>query len=216
MDGSRTTRRMHRRRAIIGFGSLAAVVSAMLVLSGLSWLNGGPLIDAVQAQPSNDCTILGTPGRDIKAGNRSRDVICLRGNSDYGHGRAGNDIVRGGSANDTLIGGRGNDRIFGKKGNDQLFAVDDRPGDVLRGGKGRDRCYADVGDLVKGCETTHRGATIQTSTSLQQSFGGVMELAEELIAEGPVPPGPVPTGPVPPGPTRPQCTPPPASPPPHC
>jgi RTX calcium-binding nonapeptide repeat (4 copies) len=166
----------------------------------------------IRSSAATDCTSIGSEGRDIITGGTGRQVICLKGERDYGHGQGGNDVLRGGPASDTLIGGKGADKLKGAKGGDRLFAVDGQPGDVLKGGAGKDHCYGDKGDTMSGCEDAHRGPTLQESKALQSEFAQVMILAEEQIP-GP-PPGPV-TPPTPFG-TRPDCVSPPTSPPPNC
>jgi Ca2+-binding RTX toxin-like protein len=92
--------------------------------------------------PTNSCTIVGTPGRDVLVGTSGRDVICGGGGDDVILGRGGNDSLRGGSGNDRLIGGGGSDRLQGGSGDDTLIALDGQR-DLLVGGPGRDRARAD-------------------------------------------------------------------------
>jgi RTX calcium-binding nonapeptide repeat (4 copies) len=202
-------------KIVLGVLLTVLVVGIVTVSNFIGSLGQSTVLPEITVLASNDCTAIGTAGRDIMTGGKGRQVICLKGGADYGHGQNGNDLLKGGSKKDTLIGGNGADSIQGKEGPDQLFGVDREPNDVLKGGKGSDHCYADKGDKVQGCEIVHRGATMAESQSLQNNMGGVMVLAEQQIASPP--PTPTPTVTVPPAPSvQPNCTPPPASPPPNC
>ncbi len=164
--------------------------------------------------PTTSCTKTGTPQGEPIAGTGHRDVICARGGNDYVAGLDGPDLLKGDGGNDTMVGGNGLDRLLGAAGRDKLFTVDGRAGDVSIGGAGADKCFADRGDIVRGCERVFRGAKLAVAKALSAAFGGQGSLAEELISVVPTitivgPPGPVgSTGPPgPPGPGFPPCTP---------
>jgi Ca2+-binding RTX toxin-like protein len=116
---------------------------------------------------TNDCRIVGTPGRDVLAGTRERDVVrglggddVVRANpTDRGpvyYGRNDDDFVDGGAGNDRIWGGRSTDLLLGGPGNDVLHGgrgadrVDGGPGnDVVDGGRYYDRLVGGSGnDLI--------------------------------------------------------------------
>ena len=77
--------------------------------------------------PTEQCTILGTPGDDRLTGTPGDDVIC---------GLGGKDVLIGLGGNDDLYGGEGDDRLYGRAGDDLLVGG---PGaDIVRGGPGDD------------------------------------------------------------------------------
>lgn len=159
-------------------------------------------VSAPRAAPS--CDFVGTKDRDVFAGGMASETICLLGGHDYAHGNGGNDRIRGGTGMDALIGGAGRDKLKGGPADDRLFAIDQRLGnDLIRGGAGFDRCYADPGDVVRGCEQTHRGNTAETTEALSVNSLQVTEIAEDALEEVVASPEPTP----PPGPSAPPCPP---------
>lgn len=68
-----------------------------------------------------------------------------------------------------------------------MFAVDGKANDVVNGGKGEDLCFADRGDILRGCERQFRGASIQQANSMAAAFNGGLGLVDELLAIAPTP-----------------------------
>jgi hypothetical protein len=169
----------------------------------------------VSAQPTT-CTETGTDERDVMAGGRGPDTLCLLGGADYGHGNGGDDHILGGPGADTLVAGKGIDVVHGNGGDDRIFIVDNRAGDTAKGGPGNDQCFVDESDRARGCEEVFRGHSItpRQYLALQSSFFGGLELAEDLIEEPP-PPATV-TVTVTHTASFPPCTPPPDQPPAPC
>jgi acetyl esterase/lipase len=81
----------------------------------------------------DDCTVVGTEGKDRLVGTSGDDILCGLGGNDVILGRAGNDELRGGEGNDVLIGGRGDDLIEGGPGRDIAIGI-----------FGRNRCSAEI------------------------------------------------------------------------
>lgn len=119
---------------------------------------------------TNDCRIVGTPGRDSLLGTRLFDLIIGLGgddvltsfDADYVgdslEGDAGDDVLVGGGYQDFLDGGAGNDRLVGGADRDDLRGG---PGkDVLLGGGGNDLIHARDGarDVVS-CGTNRLKTT---------------------------------------------------------
>jgi hypothetical protein len=137
-----------------------------------------PVVAQTPLKPDR-CRIKGTDDRDIIAGTREADVICAKAGDDYAHGNGGEDIIRGGLGDDALIGGLGADLLRGRAGDDRLFVVDGHPGDIASGGDGTDECFADMGDVVRKCETIRIGETLRTVDALSDALYGTMALANE-------------------------------------
>ncbi len=106
---------------------------------------------ASEPDPTPECTIKGTGGKDVLRGTANRDVICGMGGEDTIKGRGGNDLVLGGSGDDTIAGGTGDDRLYGGPSGDALDARDGSGGDLANGGRGGDTCSADRGDRKMNC-----------------------------------------------------------------
>lgn len=106
-------------------------------------LNGGYVSPGAPAQPSpspdptvEDCTIVGTAGKDKLKGTSGDDVICAGGGGDVIRGKGGDDTIFGWYGQDRLAGGPGEDSLHGENGRDRL-----RGGqgiDILDGGPGND------------------------------------------------------------------------------
>lgn len=83
---------------------------------------------------TNDCRIVGGPGRDVLRGTLDDDFLFGREGHDVLVDTFGEDVLDGGAGNDRLEGGEEADLLHGGVGND-----------VLRGGGGRDRLYGGRG-----------------------------------------------------------------------
>jgi hypothetical protein len=107
--------------------------------------------------PSEECTIVGTDGRDVLTGYSRGDSMCgLRG-PDRLSGLRGRDLIRGGFGRDLLYGGAGRDRLFGDEDGDRIVSRD-RFRDEVDCGDGYDTVIADRLDRVAAdCERVHRG-----------------------------------------------------------
>ena len=93
-----------------------------------------------------DCTMIGTPGKDLLEGGAGVDIVCGFGGNDRLKGNAGNDYIVGGDGDDALHSADGDDVLIGGDGNDHL-----RPGtgaNVLDGGTGNDTI--EYGNLTAG------------------------------------------------------------------
>jgi Ca2+-binding RTX toxin-like protein len=186
---------------------IAVVLVSMVVMLLL-----GSVLPVPPILAAPGCTFAGSNGRDVYAGDRNGEVICLLDGDEYAHGNGGRDRILGGPGPDSLVGGAGRDKLKGGPGEDRLFATDQRGNDVVRGGAGADRCFADPGDVVRGCESVHRGNVSATTEALSANSFDVTAIAEDALEE--VTPTPLPggggTNPTqPPGAVFPPCTPPP-------
>ena len=111
-------------------------------------------VEAVsEPDPTPECTIKGTRGKDVLRGTARRDVICAYGGDDTIRGMAGNDLVMGGAGEDAIQGNEGDDTIYGGDGKDTIQGNggDDTihggsSGDVMQGNDGRDKLYGGSGD----------------------------------------------------------------------
>ena len=132
---------------------MAAAFCCVVVLAG-------ELSAALEAEPTDPCTISGTPGADVLNGTPRDDVICGFGGDDVLLGGGGNDRLLGGSGNDRLQGGGDNDRLRGGAGDDRLSG--DGGNDNLRGGAGADRMSGgpgrDLGDYLSADEAVSLSA----------------------------------------------------------
>jgi Ca2+-binding RTX toxin-like protein len=133
------------------FWRVLVVLSLFVLGVVLAMILAGALFyTAASARP--DCTRRGTNGPDKIRGSDHRDVICLLGGDDYGHGRGGADVLKGDDGSDTLVGGNGVDRIEAGTGNDDVFVTDEQA-DTVFGGPGSDSCFGDkMLDTFYGCE----------------------------------------------------------------
>jgi acid phosphatase type 7 len=139
----------------------------------------GASTEAVVVVASNgehyDCTIVGTPRRDVLEGTEAGDVLCGRGGDDVIEGKGGADVLLGGSGDDVLVGGPGSDRLDGDTGADALRARDGWS-DRLDGGSGRDR--ADAGRLDRATRVESRSDPVIVAAGdiacdpLAQTFNG--------------------------------------------
>jgi RTX calcium-binding nonapeptide repeat (4 copies) len=182
----------------------------IMIISATVLLLIGSITPAPPVIAAPSCDVVGSNGRDVIAGSRSGETVCLLGGDDYAHGNGGRDRIRGGKGSDSLVAGGGRDRLKGGPGPDRLIAVDQRSGnDLLRGGAGFDRCHADPSDTVRGCEEVFRGNLPATTEALTSNSLDVTAIAEEAleILPTPLPPGGTPTQP--PGAVFPPCSPPP-------
>jgi hypothetical protein len=181
----------------------------VMLASMVAMLLLGSVLPVPSTLAAPGCTFVGSNERDVYAGDRRREVVCLLGGNDYSHGNGGRDRIRGGNGADSLVGGAGRDNLKGGPGEDRLFATDQRANDVVRGGAGADRCFADRGDVVRGCESVHRGNVAGTTEALTTNSFQVTAIAEEAL-ESPTPlPGDGTNPTQPPGAIFPPCTPPP-------
>ena len=143
-------------------GALASHAAATVRLRGTAWRAGSPIIAATATVPNDpntlddsaelrlsvlrqtdghQCSILGTPKRDVLFGTPGRDTIC---------GLGGNDVLRGGADDDTLYGDAGNDVLYGQGGpnylhggiGDDVLYGGDQYVNALKGDAGNDRLYA--------------------------------------------------------------------------
>lgn len=69
---------------------------------------------------SDDCTIVGTAGKDVLIGTSMDDVICGLGGDDVLWGLWGTDSLIGGDGDDFLMGGGSDDTIDGRAGFDTV------------------------------------------------------------------------------------------------
>ena len=86
-------------------------------------------------------------------GTSERDVLYERlgnGTHDRIFGYRGNDSINANTFR------QDDDRVLGDGGRDRLMVDDGDGRDVVRGGQGFDICYADLGDVVRGCEEVRR------------------------------------------------------------
>jgi hypothetical protein len=185
---------------------------AVTLVSMVAMLLLGSVLPVSPTLAAPGCTFAGSNERDVYAGGRNGEVICLLDGDDYAHGNGGRDRIRGGAGPDSLVGGAGRDKLKGGPGEDRIFATDQRANDVVRGGAGADRCFADQGDVVRGCESVHRGNVPATTEALSANSFDVTRIADaalEDVTPTPLPPGPETTPTQPPGAVFPPCTPPP-------
>jgi Ca2+-binding RTX toxin-like protein len=151
----------------------------------ISLIAFGGLVPVAGSVPSVEgCTKIGTKDGDILTGNPDDEKFCSLGGPDNIHTNGGNDIALGGSGRDTIVGGGGRDRIRGEEGSDKLFSIDQISGnDIIRAGTGKDSCFADPGDILRGCERVSRGNGDRTTRALSSSFLGVAEIGEEALED---------------------------------
>lgn len=132
---------MSARSGVAVTGALGAAMVAALALAAPASASPSTSRSAEAPPPASadvvkpECTITGTPRRDILTGTPGDDVIC---------GLGGNDVIRGLGGNDLLIGGAGRDQIFGGAGDDALTGG--RGADRLTGGLGEDTCASAAQD----------------------------------------------------------------------
>jgi Ca2+-binding RTX toxin-like protein len=80
-------------------------------------LEGATTVSATFAV-SDDCTIVGTGGKDVLVGTSMDDVICGLGGDDVLWGLWGADSLIGGDGDDVMIGGGSDDAVDGRAGFD--------------------------------------------------------------------------------------------------
>ena len=115
-----------------------------------------------------DCTMIGTPGKDLLEGGAGVDIVCGFGGNDRLKGNAGNDYIVGGDGDDALHSADGDDILIGGDGNDHL-----RPetgSNVLDGGAGNDTI--EYGNLTAGVAVdlaagTTTGAATDSLTGME-------------------------------------------------
>jgi hypothetical protein len=129
---------------------------------------------------SDDCTIVGTGGRDRLVGSALNDVICGGGGNDVIWGLAGDDSLIGGSGNDTLIGGPGNDALDGRNGTDTASYIKLTPSRHTRTGVTVDLAAGkahgtssgrDLLDRVEQVIGTDRGDTLNGTAGENRLIG---------------------------------------------
>ena len=105
---------------------------------------GAASASQASAESPTDCTIIGTPERDILRGTAGSDVICGFEGNDVIFGRGGNDEIFAGPGSDRVSGGGGSDSVEGGPGKDRLAG--DAGGDYFDGGTGPDSLSGGTGD----------------------------------------------------------------------
>lgn len=130
-------------------GKIARIARSVKLGAEVGHGPGGSLI------PLSECTIIGTPHRDVITATRGNDVICGLGGRDVIRGRGGRDVIDGGNGNDVMVGSRGADVLIGLRGRDTERG--DSGNDRLGGGAQGDRLFGGSGsDLLIGRRGVNR------------------------------------------------------------
>ena len=158
------------------------------------------MADGSTRRLTNDCTIRGTPGRDVLRGTALADVLLGLGGDDVlrglgpGYvgdrldGGAGDDVLVGTAVSDVLSGGPGRDRLDGGLSADALSGGPGR--DVLHGGGGRDVIDAVDGQRdVVSCGTNRGRTTPEQDTGLLDAADVGGRDCELLYRNGKLVPG---------------------------
>jgi Ca2+-binding RTX toxin-like protein len=149
---------------------------AMVASAGAATINcpyDGDTSDGHCRGTAGEDWMYGTSGANIMHGNGGKDHMFGYGGADemYGDGDVddlfggvGNDFLNGGTSADNLHPEEGSDRTYGSDGGDYIRADGDAGfTDSVYGGNPTsgslstvDRCYANVADILTGCEYTER------------------------------------------------------------
>ncbi|HEX2183350.1 MAG TPA: PQQ-binding-like beta-propeller repeat protein [Rubrobacteraceae bacterium] len=145
----------------------------------------------VEVSEVQNCTITGTPNKDVLEGTPGDDVICGGSGPDTIQGMGGNDILRGERGGDHLHGGEGDDTLDGSIGSDTAdfsespAAISASLADGIATGEGSDTLVnvenvegSAMGDTLSGSggSNTLRGAigadTLHGLASADKLYGG--------------------------------------------
>ena len=162
--------------------SLAASMTVVVALAGLTAASPGVAAAAVPKCLGKTATIVGTKKSEVIRGTKRADVIVAKGGNDTIIAGGGNDLICAGAGADIVRAGGGRDRVTGGPGADRLVGAIGP--DVLRGQAGNDIIQGGDGD-----DTIDGGLGIDTC---DQGAGSGRVLRCEKI-EAPVAPPVAPT-----------------------
>jgi hypothetical protein len=142
--GDRVNLAIHGGVVLGGTGS--DVLVAPQSLAGLTVGVSAEGFTSVLYGGANNDTLGGGPGDDQLIGDANNDYLTGRAGPDMLEGGSGRDVLRGGSSTDTFLAGSGNDTVHSK----------DTRRETVRCGSGADTVFADMRDVVIGCERVFR------------------------------------------------------------